>query len=389
MSRILKIENFGPLQSVSIELGNFNIITGAQSSGKSCVLKIACYCAWVEKRIQLSQSAADFEEGGEFMDLLLDFYQMEGYERPDSRIEYASSYMRFTYDNSTRRFTLKWKSSKWSYKRPKISYIPADRNLVASIPAWGSMKLRGNMIDFMSDWDRARRFVQNADNFLQLGLSYSYEADTDTDRIRTEEGIPLLLSQSSSGIQSLLPMYVHLDYLTKGQYVDRNDRWKDSYEESGERKSLLSALYRNKVKCKENIAATQIKRKINGQDIFFPDNATADRFEKIFGQYVNTHHSEIFLEEPEDNLFPPAQAAFISWLTGAVKAHDDIVFIATHSPYILNQAIKENPSGLEIFFTHPVEEGSHRYTVRQLTGEEIAEMYGTGIDLFYNFEYFL
>jgi len=138
-----------------------------------------------------------------------------------------------------------------------------------------------------------------------------------------------------------------------------------------------------------SVGARQIKRKINGQDIFFHDNAAADRFEKIFGRYVNTHHSEIFLEEPEDNLFPPAQAAFISWLTGAVKAHDDIVFIATHSPYILNQAIKENPSGLEIFFTHPVEEGSHRYTVRQLTGEEIAEMYGTGIDLFYNFEYFL
>lgn len=389
MSRILKIENFGPLASVTITLGNFNIITGTQSSGKSCVLKIACFCAWVEKRIQLSQSAADFEEDGEFMTMLLDFYQMEGYERPDTLIEYDSSYMRFIYDNSTRRFTLKWKSARWSYKRPKISYIPADRNLVASIPVWSSLKLRGNMIDFMSDWDRARRFIKREDNFLQLGLSYSYEADTDTDRIRTEEGTPLLLSQSSSGIQSLLPMYVHLDYLTKGQYVDRNDRGKDSYEESGERKVLLSALYRNKVKCKEDIGARQIKRKINGQDIFFPDNAAADRFEKIFGRYVNTHHSEIFLEEPEDNLFPPAQAAFISWLTGAVKAHDDIVFIATHSPYILNQAIKENPSGLEIFFTHPVEEGSHRYTVRQLTSEEIAEMYGTGIDLFYNFEYFL
>lgn len=389
MSRILKIKNFGPLESATLTLGNFNIITGAQSSGKSCVLKIACFCAWVEKRIQVSQSASDFEDGEEFMTRLLDFYQMEGYARPETYIEYDSSFMKFSYNNSNGKFQLKWKSARWHYKRPKISYIPADRNLVASIPAWGSLRLRGNMIDFMSDWDRARRFIQKEDNFLNLGLSYSYETDTDTDRIRTEEGMPLLLSQSSSGIQSLLPMFVHLDYLTKGQYLDQSGRGTDSFDDSGERMSLFGALYRNKVKAKAFREGETTKRRINGHDVLFPDKSTADRFEKIFGRYVNTHHSEIFLEEPEDNLFPPAQAAFISWLAGAVKAHDDVVFIATHSPYILNQAIKESPSGLEIFFTHPVAQGGHKYTVRQLTEAEIAEMYGTGIDLFYNFEYFL
>lgn len=389
MSRILKIENFGPLQSASLNLGNFNIITGAQSSGKSCVLKIACFCAWVEKRIQLSQSASDFEKGDEFISLLLDFYQMEGYARSESQIEYDSPYMKFSYDNSIKKFSFKWKSARWNYKRPKISYIPADRNLVASIPAWGSLKLRGNMIDFMSDWDRARRFIMKEDNFLNLGLSYNFEPDTDIDRIRTEEGTPLLLAQSSSGIQSLLPMYIHLDYLTKGQYIDQRDRGKDSYEDSEERKRLLSTLYRSKISVKNDLGSKLIKRKINGQDILFPDDSTANKFEKTFSHFVNTYRSEIFLEEPEDNLFPSAQASFISWLVSASKAHNDIVFIATHSPYILNQAIKENPSGLEIFFTHPINSGSHRYTVRQLSKEEIAELYGSGIDLFYNFEYFL
>ena len=56
----LCIKNLGPLKSVSIELGRFNLIIGKQSSGKSCVLKTACYCAWVEKYIQLAQSADSF-----------------------------------------------------------------------------------------------------------------------------------------------------------------------------------------------------------------------------------------------------------------------------------------------------------------------------------------
>ena len=52
----LIIENIGPIENVELELKRINVIIGPQSAGKSCILKIACFCAWAEKRIQLEQS---------------------------------------------------------------------------------------------------------------------------------------------------------------------------------------------------------------------------------------------------------------------------------------------------------------------------------------------
>ena len=52
----LKINQIGAIKSVDIDLNKINVIIGPQSSGKSTICKIACYCSWVEKRICLSQS---------------------------------------------------------------------------------------------------------------------------------------------------------------------------------------------------------------------------------------------------------------------------------------------------------------------------------------------
>lgn len=53
----LTIRHFGPLQEADILLDRVNLIIGLQGSGKSCVMMLACYCTWVEKRITLRQDA--------------------------------------------------------------------------------------------------------------------------------------------------------------------------------------------------------------------------------------------------------------------------------------------------------------------------------------------
>ena len=70
------IRNIGPLQKAEIELARVNVVVGPQSSGKSCVLKIACYCIWVEKRIELAQSADEFMVDGHFMQELVRFHKL-------------------------------------------------------------------------------------------------------------------------------------------------------------------------------------------------------------------------------------------------------------------------------------------------------------------------
>ena len=100
-------------------------------------------------------------------------------------------------------------------------------------------------------------------------------------------------------------------------------------------------------------------------------------------------HSEIFLEEPEDNLFPPTQCKFINWLLDAIKQHNDMLFIATHSPYVLNQLIKISPAGMNVLFTYPSKDEERSYCVRQLSEEEVHEIYDNGVDMFFNFELYV
>lgn len=358
--RLLRIKNFGPIKEAFLDLGRINVIIGQQSSGKSCVLKTACFCAWVEKRLELTQSVALFDRGTSFIDQLAGYYNMAVYVRKDTYIEYETDYLKFRYSNTKKEFGMEWKAGRWDYRHAKVSYVPADRNLVAAIPGWSAVPLDENLLEFMSNWDKARKFVVEKKNILGLGLSYEFDKQSNIDRIRLKNRQPLTLKESSSGIQSLIPMFVHLDYMTKGVYED--DTIKLSYGQKEERNALQEILR---------------------------DKKDSENIRSLFEQFTKTDHSEIFLEEPENNLFPPTQGQFVDWLLNAVSKHGDFLFVATHSPYILNQFIKDDPDGLTVFFTHCVDEDDQLYSVRQLNEEEIQEIYANGVDMFFNFESYL
>ncbi len=194
-----------------------------------------------------------------------------------------------------------------------------------------------------------------------------------------------MLRESSSGVQSLLPMYVHLNYLVNGQYQDRTG--KISYDQKEEHRNLLSTIY-NKIRSKEEIVNSEIVT-IEGYDYNFVNHEEAERFKVMYNKYINVDHSEIFLEEPEDNLFPPTQCKFVNWLLDAIKGHNDMLFIATHSPYVLNQLIKVAPKGMNVLFTYPSNDTERTYCVRQLSEEETHEIYDNGVDMFFNFELYV
>lgn len=347
MKRLI-VKNFGPIKECELNLGTVNVITGLQSSGKSCILKIASYCSFIEKSLSLDRKIS----GEDFINILISYYNIGGYIKNSTYVEYETLFLRFVYDNSLKEFFVEWKEERLNYKRRKVSYIPADRNLVASLSSWENLRvLDGNLLDFMTDWDKARKFIKKEDNFLNLGMSYSYEEFSGGDNIELKNGHSLKLKDSSSGIQSLLPMYVHLDYLFNGQYEDKEKAWslfeKQEYEK-------LRELYADK----------------------------ADNF-------INTNHSEIFLEEPENNLFPPTQCKFVDWLIEGAEKHDDFLFIATHSPYVLNHLVKRNPKDLKVMFTYPCDDIENTYSIKELSAEEVEEMYFNGVDMFFNFEMFL
>jgi predicted ATPase len=345
----LVIRNLGPLKEADIELKRINVIIGSQSSGKSCVLKTACYCTWVEKRIQLTQTADFFAKDGNFLNELERFHKLKGYIKADTFISYESDFMAFSYDNATKTFTFNWKGGRWDYRRSKVTYIPAERNLVAAIPNWFQVKFADdNIRDFMADWETARQATTEELSVLNLGVSYHFDANTKSDKVQVAEGVTLDFTNTSSGLQSVIPLYVHLHYLFKKKVVKI-----ESFANIEENSKLLA--------------------KLNEEDK-----------KDVYDNYVHTYHCDIFLEEPEANLFPPTQSNLVEWLlTMTTGEHPSNLFIATHSPYILNAFMEKKDIALTLLYTRMFE---GQMTVKTATEQDIQDLYDYGVDAFFNIE---
>ena len=398
MRRII-IKNVGPLETVEIDLAKVNVIIGPQSSGKSCVLKIACFCTWVEKKIELAQSAGDFVKDDFFIQELTRFHKLKGYFKSDSYIGYESDFLMFTYDALTSKFIFEWKSRRWDYYRPKVSYIPAERNLVAAIPNWFDVKLYDdNIQSFMADWDRARKTCTDYVDIMNLGVSYKYDQQSKKDIVKVDDDATLELTNTSSGLQSLIPLFVHLNYIGKIHNLKNEAQ---SYANRQLSESFLRTMYETLFKQKGKTAPFQLGASIgsNGKQqvsasftlaaigpylLEFSSQRLADDCKRIYERYVNTHHAEVFLEEPENNLFPPTQVRLADWLLNLTEGDNGAcLFVATHSPYIMTAFLERELSDFKLFFEKKVGKKS---VVVTATGSDVQEIYDDGIDVFYNIE---
>lgn len=395
MKRLI-IKDLGPLKEATVNLGRFNVIIGKQSSGKSTVLRTACYCAWVEKYIELAQSADYFYDNkSAFVDGLVSYHKFSGYIKPNTYVEYETDHMWFAYDNAKKFFDFAWKTKRMDYKRPKISYIPSERNIVSLIPEWKTQVSSYDcLLDYMKDWDIARRYIRKTNDILNLGLRYQFdEFAKEEDIILLSSGQALALANSSSGVQSVIPLFVCVDYITTGIY-DAEVNKKRTEREREKYMNLLVNLYRlSKNYSTEQVSLDQkdpIMVNVANEDFLFYNKQAAETFEDFVNRYSFTQRTDIYLEEPENNLFPPTQCQLMDMLVNLTKRRKKTVsiFATTHSPYVLTHLMQEQVPGLRLFFTHPVndEEG---YVVQQATDDEIQEIYDNGLDMFFNYEAFV
>ncbi len=336
----LIIHHIGPITHIELNLKRVNVIIGPQSAGKSCVLKIACFCAWAEKRIQLEQGKNGFADFGFIKENLIDFHKMNGFFNEDSLIEYKSEYLSFTIDFSKEVFDLHWGNSKkrYSYKRPRVSYIPAERNLVSSIPNWFDVKMDStNLKSFIADWTYAHKLC--ADDallpILNLGVRYFYDKQDNQDYILLDNDKKIDLSNASSGLQSVIPMWVYLDYLFNKQYSPNE---MSSAKTETENEEIAQHIYESKYKRgirKAGEDGSLFIGKVGLTKRMFVSKEDFEEFQSLVHAYTQTSHSSIFLEEPEQNLFPLTQVDLMYELLKKTSHHQDSLFIATHSPYIL------------------------------------------------------
>lgn len=400
------IRNLGPVKDAALELRRVNLIIGPQSSGKSCILKTASYCTWVEKQIELTQSYDRFTKDSFFIKEFVRFHKLSGFVKPDTYIGYESDFMAFSFDNNTKEFKFEWKSGRWNYRRSQISYIPSERNLVAAIPNWLDVKFKDdNIRSFMAEWERARKMYTKGLPVLNLGVNYKFDRSSQEDKIDVGDGVTLDFTNTSSGLQSLIPMFVHLDYISRKQHsVDKeesisqknvsddflNTMYKELFEDTG--KTDADVLYtRTAPDGRHEFRVQGFFSTIGHRTLFFSDDEHYNECLNIYNQYMDTDHCDVFVEEPENNLFPPTQCRLAEWLIDLSNGEDkDVyqcnIFVATHSPYLLTSFLEKN---LEDFALLLVDTTNGCSKVKTASKDDIADIYDNGVDAFFNLESFV
>jgi len=119
--------------------------------------------------------------------------------------------------------------------------------------------------------------------------------------------------------------------------------------------------------------------------ISFPYSSIADTLQRVifFKTAIASNKNSILLfEEPEAHCFPPYIAHFTQ---DVIDAETNQFFIATHSPYVLNDFLEDTKIDLAIYM---VDFQDGQTVVYRLSDEELDEIYTYGIDVFFNYERF-
>ena len=117
--------------------------------------------------------------------------------------------------------------------------------------------------------------------------------------------------------------------------------------------------------------------------------AIADTFKRFLFHIAAIRYSNgsiITLDEPDAHSFPK----YVSFLADEIiEAANKQFFIATHSPYLLNNLIENTPAGDLAVFVCGYDKTKSETTVKKLSQQDLSELIGYGVDIFFNINRYL
>ena len=348
----LSIYNIGPIKNIDVELNQFNIFIGPQSSGKSTIAKIISFCQWLEKDCIVRQQASHIDK--DFAkENFIDYHNISSYIYPDSSFHYSGNILDIVYSNEEVNVTVK--EGIHDVKVSKNAYIPSERNVIA-VPGIFSTKMPKNYLaSFLDDWQQIRAKFGSGDkiDIINLGESYFFDDVSKADMLEMQNGKPLPLSQASSGLQSVTPLCVYIAYITEWIYSHVEDKSSDERKriwDSAVAKTLhdtadhdtpdlpLDYIYNEQETTgKLRDSFRLLSDRLQNVTITSDDeiNTLLKRIKDLSETLGKPRFSNIVIEEPELNLFPATQADLMYYILSKVDHTRDNMVITTHSPYIL------------------------------------------------------
>lgn len=323
MARII-IRNLGAIKSIDIHLKQVNVFIGPQSIGKSTLARVISFFSWMEKANEITKKVS--AKGVIYS--FLRYYRMEDYAGDATVLVYEGENVIYYYNSSLKskasvlfeQCTTPNQKERLFFRQkialnPKVQYIPAERNFVASVPAVRDYVEDDNYLQtFADEWYSFKRRYRhnNALPILNLGIKYEYHDDTDDDYIMMSSGKSIPLSSASSGLQSLIPLSILIHHLSQEIYENNAPL---SPADKEKFRAIFAKLEEGSGSKSESKMIDQLKELLKG---------------KAYS------HTQFIVEEPEQNLFPETQQRLVYSLLSSINhGRGHRLVITTHSPYIL------------------------------------------------------
>lgn len=324
------ISHIGPISgTVELELKRFNILIGPQSSGKSTIMKIVCFCRYVEKYCIVHNSIQYYKTYKHFIKELQRFHKLpDSFFNKNSRIQYQGEWITIDYQHNSEKCNARIEVRRGKKisdaDNVKLCFLPSERNMVAvfrNLESEYRAKTIDNLFNFINEWDEIKRYY-NQDRSLPMsflgGMEFYYDSKNGKETIKITGEKTISPFYASSGVQSSMPMYVMIDYLTDKVFKHR----------TSVTRKYLNDLMVEAMKEEGVFATKEITQGI------------LDAVNVRLKKRLEYHGSHIFIEEPEQNLFPKAQQELVFDIAKKINAacldgKESSVFITTHSPYII------------------------------------------------------
>lgn len=316
----IKIKNFGPIKDGYqdnngwLSLNKITVFIGTQGSGKSTITKLVATLIWLEKALV----RGDFKE----KDMTLskfkkqcEYQNIDNYFKPDTQISYKGK--AYFFECQSNNLSIAKQQNNHTYQMPKLMYVPAERNFVGAVSNVRELKgLPNTLYTFADEFVNAAESLKDKEINLPINEArFSYQRLNKTASI-VGDGYKIKLSESSSGFQSFVPLFLVTHYLAMSINEDTNASVKTlSIEEDRRIKKEIQSILSN------NNLSDEIKKATLEQ--------LSARFKKT--RFIN------IVEEPEQNLFPTSQRKVLNCLLTYVNkiAYNNLI-ITTHSPYIIS-----------------------------------------------------
>jgi predicted ATPase len=322
MSRI-RIKNFGPIKEGMvdndgwIDVKKVTVFIGNQGSGKSTVAKVISTLTWMEKVL----SRGDVQKSNLLTDKLYEHFEyqrIEKYFKPETLLEYQGEFAHIIIKNAIEDCSIQLGEGTQLRVLPKIMYVPAERNFLTVVQdVFDVTYMPATLKTFGEEFKKSMLSLNG--NLLELPIgSDKIKYDKAKDKIYLVlNDLDLEISDSSSGYQSLVPLYAVTKYLCdsiqikKGELIyakltiNQNIRWQEQF---------------NSIVNNSTLSIDEIR----------------ERVIDITKKFIPSCLINV-VEEPELNLFPTSQRQMLNSLLEFNNMNEgNKLIMTTHSPYLIN-----------------------------------------------------